>query len=219
MAELPRGRFITLEGGEGSGKSTLIEALSSKLTSIGVDHILTREPGGTPLAEALRSVLLNPAPGGSWSAVAEALIVNAARLDHLDKVIRPALEQGRWVLCDRFMDSTRVYQGIVGKVPAGLIGTLEAEVIQTTRPDLTLILDAPLSLTAGRRTGRNATDAFESRGAEFHEAVRSGFLDIAQQEQRRCVLLDATLSPEAVAERAWQTIESRLLGSSSEAAS
>ncbi len=217
MAELRRGCFITLEGGEGSGKSTLITALSQQLQAIGMDHTLTREPGGTPLAESLRSVLLTPAGGEAWSARAESLVINAARCDHLEKVIRPALERGQWVLCDRFSDSTRVYQGMVGKVAASFLKTLEAEVLQATLPDLTIILDAPLSLTTGRRKARQASDAFEARSEAFHEAVRQGFLEIARQEPQRCVLVDASLPAEDVAGSAWRAIKTRLLNAGRQA--
>ena len=202
-----RGCFITLEGGEGTGKSTLLAALRLKLEHAGKSVVETREPGGTKLAEAIRDLVLYPPEGQSWSAMAEALLMNAARADHLEKKIRPALSGGAWVLCDRFSDSTRVYQSVQGGVGMDVLKLLETSVLQETRPDLTLVLDTPVDQAAGRRRDRGgADDSFEKRGRAFHDAVRQAFIDIARSEPQRCVLLDASRSPETVADSAWAHI-------------
>ena len=208
-----RGRFITLEGGEGTGKSTLLEALREKLEAAGQTVVLTREPGGTALAETIRNLVLHPPEGQVWSSMAEALLMNAARTDHLEKKIRPALAEGSWVLCDRFADSTRVYQSVQNGVSVDLLKMLESSVLGDTYPDLTLVLDAPVEQAAGRRAERGGhADAFELRDKGFHEAVRQAFIDVARSEPQRCVLLDASRSAEDVAGIAWNEIEARLLG-------
>ena len=184
VADTLRGRFITLEGGEGVGKSTLQMALATRLRDMGIEVVTTREPGGTPLAERIRELALRPPEDDAWSPMAEALLMNAARSDHLDKLIRPALAKGQWVISDRFSDSTRVYQSVKGGVSQEILLQIEASVIAETRPDLTLVLDAPKAATDARRTGRGAaTDAFESRPDAFHETA------------------------EQVAEAAWREIE------------
>jgi len=206
-----RGRFITLEGGEGTGKSTLMSALRARLEAAGKRVVETREPGGTVLAEAIRNFVLHPPEGQTWSPMAEALLMNAARTDHLEKRIRPALEDGTWVLCDRFADSTRVYQSVQGGVSLSVLKLLEGSVLGETRPDLTLVLDAPVEQTAGRRAGRGGTaDTFEIRGKPFHEAVRQAFIDVARSEPDRCILLDASRPAEDVAAAAWKQIATRL---------
>lgn len=207
MTKSARGRFITLEGGEGTGKSTLQAALRDRLAEQGIDVVLTREPGGTPRAEAIRALVLTPPGGKAFSPLAEALLMNAARSDHLDQLIRPALEAGRWVICDRFSDSTRVYQGVSGDVPATVLLNLETHVVAATRPDLTLILDAPAQLAHERRVQRNGTqDVFEQRDLAFHESVRAAFSEIARTEPLRCKLVDASRSPSDVAEKAWSHV-------------
>ncbi len=206
-----RGRFITLEGGEGTGKSTLLSALREKLEAAGQSVVLTREPGGTELAETIRNLVLHPPEGQVWSSMAEALLMNAARTDHLEKKIRPALDSGKWVLCDRFADSTRVYQSVQNGVGIELLKMLESSVLGETRPDLTLILDAPVEQAASRRAERGGhADAFELRDKAFHEDVRQAFIDIARGEPERCVLLDASRGTEEVAQSAWHQVESRL---------
>ena len=208
---MTRGRFITLEGGEGTGKSTLLAALREKLEAAGRSVVQTREPGGTDLAEAIRNLVLHPPGDQTWSSMAEALLMNAARTDHLEKKIRPALEAGHWVLCDRFADSTRVYQSVQSGVGPAILKMLENAVLGDSRPDLTLVLDAPVEQAAQRRAERGGTaDAFELRDTAFHEAVRQAFIDVARSEPERCVLLDASRAPEEVSERAWHEIESRL---------
>lgn len=207
-----RGRFITLEGGEGTGKSTLLHALREKLEASGRSVVVTREPGGTELAETIRNLVLNPPNGQVWSSMAEALLMNAARTDHLEKKIRPALAAGSWVLCDRFADSTRVYQSVQNGVGVDFLRMLESSVLGETRPELTLVLDAPVEQAAGRRAVRGGhADAFELRDKSFHEAVRQAFVDVARAEPERCVLLDASRSADEVAQNAWEQIEVRLL--------
>ncbi len=204
MTDTAAGRFITLEGGEGTGKSTLAKALAEKLEDVGIRAVLTREPGGTPLAEAARQLLLHPPEGQAWSPLSEALLVNAARRDHLEKLIRPALARGDWVICDRFADSTRVYQSICGGVAPETLLAIEREVLGTTLPDMTFVLDVSLETARTRRAARaGALDAFERRPDEFHEAVRLAFLGIAKAEPKRCRAIDAGNTPEGVLEAVW----------------
>ena len=213
MSNPARGRFITLEGGEGTGKSTLQIALRDRLAEQGVDALLTREPGGTPRAEAIRALVLNPPGGTAFSPLAETLLMNAARSDHLDQLIRPALAEGRWVICDRFSDSTRVYQGVSGEVSPDVLQTVEAHVVGRTRPDLTLVLDAPVALAHERRAARSGLkDVFEQRDLAFHQTVRDAFVQIAQREPDRCKLIDASRSADEVAQTAWSFV-ARLLAS------
>ena len=207
MTEL--GQFITLEGGEGTGKSTLIEGLQAALTKRSIEVVVSREPGGTVLAEAVRALALNPPEGTSWSPLAHALLMNAAREDHLKELIRPALARGAWVICDRFADSTRAYQGIDGVAPQQL-WEIESIVVGATVPDLTLILDAAPEALAERRRQRDVSDVFEAKGLAFHEQVRSAFLKIAEQEPDRCVVVDALQTPEDVLSTAMSAIEARL---------
>ena len=206
-----RGCFITLEGGEGTGKSTLIAALREKLEAAGKTVLQTREPGGTELAETIRNLVLHPPEGQTWSSMAEALLMNAARTDHLEKCIRPALAKGICVLCDRFADSTRVYQSVQGGVGVEFLKHLESSVLGETQPDLTLVLDAPVDLTTGRRVTRgDVEDSFETRDAAFHEAVRQSFIDIARSEPQRCALVDASRTLDEVARAAWRQVSERL---------
>lgn len=204
------GRFITLEGGEGTGKSTLIAGLQQALSARDVDLVTTREPGGTVLAEAVRNLALNPPEDEAWSPLAHALLMNTAREDHLKRLIRPALARGAWVICDRFADSTRAYQSIDGVSLEQLLA-IEAIVVGETRPDLTLILDAAPEALAERRRQRNVSDVFEQKELAFHEQVRSAFLNIARIEPERCVVLDALQSPEDVLQAALDAIEQRLV--------
>lgn len=201
------GRFLTLEGGEGTGKSTLAKVLGQRLEALGLTVLITREPGGTPLAEAARALLLHPPEGDLWSGLSEALLVNAAREDHVRKRIRPALEAGHWVICDRFADSTRVYQGLAGEVLTETLLAIERAVLGTTVPDRTLVLDAPLDVALARRNVRGgARDTFEARPEAFHEAVRQAFLQVAASEPQRCRVINAALEPEAVMRAVWDAI-------------
>lgn len=207
MTDTASGRFLTLEGGEGTGKSTLAKALGQRLEALGLTVVITREPGGTPLAEAARSLLLHPPEGGAWTPLSEALLVNAARKDHVVKRIRPALQTGHWVICDRFADSTRVYQGLAGDVAMETLLTIERDVLGPTVPDRTLVLDAPLDLALARRTVRGgASDTFEARPAAFHEAVRQAFLQVAKTEPQRCRVIDASAAPEDLMRAVWDAI-------------
>ena len=203
------GRFITLEGGEGTGKSTLIAGLHRALTARGLGTIITREPGGTVLAESIRALALNPPEGEAWSPMAHALLMNASREDHLKQLIRPAIANGDWVLCDRFADSTRAYQGIDGVDPEHLL-QIETIVVGATIPDLTIVLDAAPEALAERRRQRDVSDVFEKKAIEFHEKVRTAFLEIAELEPNRCVVLDALQSPEMVLDQALDSIDLRL---------
>jgi dTMP kinase len=193
------GPFITFEGGEGAGKSTQIKRLAEYFKAQGRDVILTREPGGTPAAEDVRGLLVNGEPG-RYSSTAEALLNYAARDDHLRGVIRPALSAGKTVLCDRFIDSTRAYQSVAGDCPLALIEALEREVVGETMPNLTFIfdLDPMLGLARAQKRGAGVEDRYERKGLAFHAALRGGFLEIANQEPRRCVVLDASNPVEQV---------------------
>lgn len=206
------GPFVTLEGGEGSGKSTLIATLARRLAESGREVVVTREPGGSPLAERLRELLLSGAFRAAGPEV-EAAVFAAARSDHLSKTVVPALERGAVVLCDRFVDSTRVYQGNAGNVPLALLEELAREAVGPRMPDLTLVLDVPASIGASRAAARRGTavvDRFEGEGASFHEKVREGFLDVARSAPERCRVLDATRSPELVADEAWALLSELL---------
>ncbi|MEL7129591.1 MAG: dTMP kinase [Pseudomonadota bacterium] len=206
------GRFITLEGGEGAGKSTLINALAKRARENDISAETTREPGGTPLAEAVRNLVLQPPNGHSWTPMAEALMMNAARSEHLDRRIRPALEKGQWVFCDRFSDSTLAYQSAGGGVSMSTLLSMEAAVLECSRPDLTIILDAaPEDLRKRVASRGDPTDAFEQRPLKFHQDVRAAFLQIAKRWPERCVVLDAMKSPDRLLEEAWAAIEARCL--------
>jgi dTMP kinase len=209
-----RGSFITFEGGEGAGKSTQIERIRSRLAAAGLDVLVTREPGGSPRAEEIRAFILSGKARALGSA-AEALLFSAARLDHLDRTIRPALARGTHVLCDRFADSTRAYQGALGKVDDKLLASLERVVVSDTRPDLTFVLDLPADLGLERaRRRREAkgerTDRFEAEDARFHESLREAFLRIAAADPRRCVVIDAARDPDAVERDIWTALQERL---------
>jgi dTMP kinase len=212
------GRFITFEGGEGSGKSTQASRLAERLEALGVETVLTREPGGSAFAEALRTVILDPEMP-PHSALSEALLFYAARADHLEKTIRPALNSGQWVISDRFSDSTRVYQSAAGGLPAEVFNALEEMVVAPTTPDLTCILDLPAELGLGRAHDRRRVtapdpeqpDAYEKRDLAYHWKLREAFAAIAKSEPERCVLIDASAEPDAVAEAIWSAVEARLL--------
>jgi dTMP kinase len=186
-----RGTFITFEGGEGTGKSTQLRLLGERLTTQGIAHLTTREPGGTPEAEALRSLLVSGEPG-RWSATAEALLNYAARDSHLARVIRPALAAGTHVISDRFMDSTRAYQGYAGDCDLALIDHLERTIVRDTRPDLTLIFDLEPEAGLLRAKARGGEDRYERKGLAFHGKLRQGFLTIARSDPQRCRIIDAS---------------------------
>jgi dTMP kinase len=206
-----QGRFITFEGGEGTGKSTQVARLVDRLRALDLEVVQTREPGGSPGAEEIRHLALNGDPG-RWSAMTETLLMFAARSDHLERTIRPALEAGRWVVCDRFADSSRAYQGVGGGTAAGFIESLDAAVVGATQPDLTLVFDLPVEVGLERAFGRGLFETrFESKGLEFHERLRRGFRDIAVRHPERCVLIDAEGDLDTVAARVWAAVEARLL--------
>ncbi len=202
------GKFITLEGGEGTGKSTLIQGLASEFKRREIPLMLTREPGGTLLAEEVRSLALTPPAGQAWSALSHALLMNTARADHLEKRIRPALAAGEWVLCDRFADSTRAYQSVEG-VAKDTLNALERAVVGQTHPNMTLILDAEPEALAERRRARGTQDVFEAKALVFHQKIRAAFLAIAEAEPERCVIIDALQSPAQVLASALDAIDTR----------
>ena len=220
---MKRARFITFEGGEGVGKSTQVERLARHLRARGIQCLVTREPGGSPFAERTRELLLD-ASAGPRDPLAEALMCYAARADHLATSIRPALAAGRWVLCDRFSDSTRAYQGAASGVNRELLSRLERMVVASTRPDLTLILDLDpatgLARAEARRAGAGpeagpgpgaAKDSFEGRSRAFHERLRKAFLEIAREDPQRCAVLAADAAPEAIEADIWTHVQERLL--------
>jgi len=189
-----------------------LNAISQSFSDRGISHVATREPGGTPTAERIREVALDPARETPLSALAMALLMNAARADHLDNLIRPNLAQGKSVVCDRFSDSTRAYQIAQGGVSEEALGMLDTTVLAGTVPDLTLLLDAaPEDLLSRRKARAGRTDAFERRELAFHRAVREQFLAIAKQAPDRVVVLDALQAPEALAEAAVQVVLPRML--------
>ncbi len=207
-----RGRFLTFEGGEGAGKSSRVAELADRLRRRGVEVVVTREPGGSAGAEAVRHALLSGA-AEAFGPLAEALLFAAARADHVDQTIRPALERGAWVICDRFTDSTRVYQGATGDVAAEDLAALEEIAVGDVRPDLTLLLDVPVEIGLARATARRGAetaDRFEKEGVEVHERRRRAFLALARAEPRRFVVVDAAQDPATVADAVWYGVCSRL---------
>jgi dTMP kinase len=184
------GHFITLEGGEGAGKTTLIDGIARALEAQGQKVIKTREPGGTPGAEAIRDLLVN-GPVDRWSPTAEALLFYAARVDHVDRVIRPNVAAGNWVLCDRFADSTRAYQGAAGGISADRLDALHRMALERFEPDLTLVIDIDPMEGLERAWARGEAETrFEAKGQTFHERLRQGFLDIAHDNPGRCAVID-----------------------------
>ncbi len=207
-----RGRFITLEGGEGAGKSVQARILAERLEGAGVKVKLTREPGGSLLAEALRQLILS-GEAARLGAEGEALLFSAARIDHIEATITPALARGEWVVCDRFADSTRAYQGAAGRLDEAFISRLEHVAVGETRPDLTLILDLPPKqglARAAKRRGPQGADRFEGEGPSFHRALRAAFLKIARREPGRCAVIDARGSEAEVADAIWKLVSERL---------
>lgn len=204
---MTRGKFITFEGGEGTGKSTQAARLVASLKARSIDVVHTREPGGSSGAEEIRHIALN-GEAGRWSPLTETMLMFAARSDHLEKTIRPALAAGRWIVCDRFADSSRAYQGAGGGTPADFIEALDATIVGDDQPDLTLVFDLPVEVGLERALARGAAETrFESKGLEFHQRLRDGFLSISAQYPERCRLIDATGEPDAVTERVWRAVE------------
>ncbi len=221
------GRFITFEGGEGAGKSTQVRLLAERLRGHGLDVVVTREPGGTPFAEQVRALILSP-DVAEHEPLSEALLFYAARADHIDKVIGPALRRGAFVLCDRFSDSTRVYQSIAGGLAERVLERLEETVVGQARPDLTIILDIDPGVGLARAQARRASesgsvrssagsseagagaDKYERQKLAFHEKLRAGFLAIAAREPSRCVVIDGDRPAEAAALDIWNAACARL---------
>lgn len=206
------GRFITFEGGEGSGKSTQAGILANRLARAGRGVFATREPGGSPAAEEIREALLS---GQVWQygPLAEAVMFSVARADHVDHAVRDALQRGSWVVCDRFIDSTRAYQGATGGVPRALINALERLTIGALSPDVTFILDIPVEEGLERAVERAKgaeLDRFEGQELVLHERVRRAFLDIAEEEPGRCVVIDGSQPEAMVAEDVWEAVLQRL---------
>jgi dTMP kinase len=211
---MPKGKFITLEGGEGAGKSTQAKMLRDRLAALGLNVLLTREPGGSPRAEAIRAVLLS-GKAKHLGPMGEALLFYVARDSHLELTIRPALERGSWVVCDRFHDSTRAYQGAAGGVPIATLDALERIIVGDTQPDLTLLLDLPAEEGLKRAAKRaeeseQQADHFESMGLRFHQNLRQEFLQIAKAEPWRCAVVDANRPVQAVSETIWSVVMQRL---------
>ncbi|GBF28140.1 thymidylate kinase [bacterium MnTg02] len=206
------GKFITFEGGEGAGKSTQAERLSKRFDEIGQDVLVTREPGGSKRAEEIREILLK-GDSEKIGPLAETLLFFAARDDHLEKAIRPALQDGLWVISDRFYDSTRAYQGAAQGVQPEILAALERIVVADTKPDLTIILDLPAEQGLERAKNRNGdnkeTDRFEAMDLAFHEALRKAFLEIAEQEKERCIVIDATGSEDEISDQVWEAVVER----------
>ena len=195
-----KGLFITLEGGEGAGKTTQIDYLRESLIQEGHSVVVTREPGGTPSAEALRDLLSHPDFGPEWTPDAETMLLYAARSMHITDVIKPALAQGRIVICDRYVDSTRVYQGLIKNINPFFLECLEVQIVGDVMPDITFILDIPAEETIKRIEARGgAKDHYDNQSAEFHEKIRQGFLTIAKQEPERCTVINAVQDEQAIA--------------------
>jgi dTMP kinase len=214
-----RGKFISFEGGEGSGKSTQIKLLADRLAAARLRAIVTREPGGSPGAEIIRHLVLS-GMGKLLGPDAETLLFAAARDDHVHTVIQPALNQGTWVLCDRFSDSTRAYQGRLGKVAPGVLNAMQRVTIGDLKPDLTIILDVPVEVglkRAAARRGAGAPDRFEAEDIKFHQELRDAYRQIAAEDPNRCVLIDATPDPGAVAAQVWTVLRDHLFAMASTA--
>jgi dTMP kinase len=214
-----RGKFISFEGGEGSGKSTQIKLLAERLAAAKLRAIVTREPGGSPGAEVIRHVVLS-GMGKLLGPDAETLLFAAARDDHVRTVIQPALSQGTWVLCDRFSDSTRAYQGRLGNVAPGVLNAMQRVTIGDLKPDLTIILDVSVEVglkRAAARRGAGEPDRFEAEDIKFHQDLRDAYRQIATEDPERCVLIDASASPEAVAAQVWTALRDHLFAVTSSA--
>jgi dTMP kinase len=208
-----RGRFITFEGGEGSGKSTQIKLLAERLKAAGRRVVVTREPGGSTGAEIIRHLVLSGIGKLLGGAEVETLLFAAARDDHVQTLIAPALARGDWVLCDRFSDSTRAYQGRVGQVSEGFLNAIERVTIGDLKPDLTLVLDVPAETGLARAASRRGTDApdrFEAEDIDFHRRLRDAFRQIAAEQPCRCALIDADADAATVADRIWNVVVERM---------
>ncbi|MBR1233679.1 dTMP kinase [Bradyrhizobium sp. AUGA SZCCT0177] len=216
-----RGKFISFEGGEGSGKSTQIKKLADRLATAKLRAIVTREPGGSPGAEIIRHLVLS-GMGKLLGPEAETLLFAAARDDHVRTVIQPALSQGIWVLCDRFSDSTRAYQGRLGQVSPAVLNAMQRVTIGDLKPDLTIILDIPVEVGLKRaavRRGTGAPDRFEAEDVKFHQDLRDAYQQIAAEDPQRCALIDANADTDTVATHVWKALRDHLFAISSTASS
>lgn len=206
---MTRGRFITLEGGEGTGKSTQLRRLAAALEGLGLKTLATREPGGSPGAEQIRKLVVE-GESGRWNPITETLLIYAARADHVARTIGPALARGEWVISDRFNDSTYAYQGAGRGVERETIRRIDAAVLDDFKPDLTLILDLPVEVGLARAGARGGDETrFEKMGTDFHERMRKAFLDIARRNPDRCRVVDASGTEEAVAAAIWEAVKAR----------
>ena len=200
-----RGKFISFEGGEGGGKSTQAARMAGYLRGKGLEVLETREPGGTPESEALRDLLVQGDPD-RWSALSELLLITAARVEHVNRLIEPALAQGKWVICDRFADSTLAYQGIAGELGLELVEQLQQLAVGATTPDVTFLLDVRAEAGLQRAEKRGGAARFEKKGAAFHQTLRDGFLALANENPQRIVLIDG----EDTFDNVWGQIETEL---------
>lgn len=202
-------RFITLEGGEGTGKSTQAKRLGEALKAKGIDAVITREPGGSPGAEQIRKLLVEGEPG-RWDALTETLLMFAARADHVANTIKPALASGKWVVCDRFTDSTYAYQGVGRGLGHEKIAALQAAVLGDFKPDFTMVLDLPMDVGLKRAGARRGAETrFEQFDVGFHEKLRGAFREIAAREPKRCVMIEALGSEDDVAALIWNNVKER----------
>jgi dTMP kinase len=209
------GVFITLEGGEGAGKSTQLKLLEDRLATRGIDIIRTREPGGVPSAETIRDLLVN-GETDKWRPLTETLLHFAARHEHISRLVQPALENGQWILCDRFADSTTAYQGYAQNIELDTISTLYRLAVGNLEPNLTIILDLPVQVGLERAEDRGIGGTrYERMGIEFHQQLRDGFLKIAANNPHRCSVVDATRSIEEISENIMTLVETRFLSSPS----
>lgn len=204
-----KGLFITFEGGEGVGKSTQVKRLQAFLVGAGIETLVTREPGGTDGANAIRSLVVE-GTADRWPAASEALLMYAARLDHVEKVIKPALARGVWVLCDRFSDSTLAYQGYGRDLGPEFIRRLERLTLDGFKPDLTLLMDLPPDVGLTRAAARGGPDRFEKMGLGFHLQLRDAFLDIARHARERIAVVDASGDEDSVAAAILDALHTRL---------
>lgn len=210
MNQVSAGRFITLEGGEGAGKSTQIARLRASLEAKGCEVVATREPGGSPGAEMVRKLLVE-GPAEQWDGTTEAMLHFAARRDHLRVTVWPALKRGAWVISDRFADSTTAYQGYGHGLDLALLARLYEAAVGDFRPDLTLVLDLPVESGLARAAQRRGAETrYESLPLAFHENVRRGFLEIAKREPKRCAVIDASRNVDEVAAAISRTVAERL---------
>ena len=209
------GVFITLEGGEGAGKSTQLKLLEERLVTHEIDIVRTREPGGVPSAETIRDLLVN-GETDKWRPLTETLLHFAARHEHISRLVQPALDRGQWVLCDRFADSTTAYQGYAQNIDLETIATLYRLAVGNLEPNLTIILDLPVEVGLERAEDRGIGGTrYEKMGIEFHKRLRDGFLQIAAKNPHRCSILDATQSIEEISEYIMTLVEERFLSTPS----